>query len=686
MLTIDDIKIESSNFDIFKGCVRKEEIIHYARQSESLMRVNSVECLLKLRKSFESFGYEFEAVRRSEEQGIDFDIAFSQVVEESQTANKKNAKTCLKEEYRRRNEKNKGFEEKIVDAYQTRFNVSNKNFTNIFYELYSICSEGVHGDENQTNELCINCVKTYYDLMCFFYNISNCAYSEDIYLMDKYLNIPSSAVKKLGLRKDEKNVYVKFENNKLDYYMLIPCHDKMRSREKREYDTLSRIWNNPFNYSRYMLRIGDTVGQGTDKKQIHRFSGRPYAIFNIIDTLTYDQRLQIIRGLIENIRMLHSMDNPIYYCGLNKNSFYVCENNGQYIPVFVKFDTIKRHDKEMYTAYTSLDVLLKKQDDDIFIAPELYEYDEHIDFGKTDIFSLGTMIVYLLTKETGKYNLSKIESDKYRTLLKYMISDDPSQRPDINEVYTCFCLETSSTSKRNFAYFSEKGLRKTQQDVLYIDSIGLMRGESITGTGEINYPYLNCLCDGLGDEVYGTAIAELAIKFVENEWVQYKNSGENEYIAFLYEISDKLIELIDSYMKENCLLDAGSTVAVAIVTETAVYVMNIGDTMVKLLRTNTILNLTKVHRCANVINNKGELYQYLGVDQSDFSVEPFVCKYEKNKEDYVMLCTDGLDEKNDWEIINILRNNDDYESKINTIGQYIKKQRNKDNVTVIISN
>ena len=33
---------------------------------------------------------------------------------------------------------------------------------------------------------------------------------------------------------DEKNVYVKYENNKLDYYMLIPCHDKMASRERRE--------------------------------------------------------------------------------------------------------------------------------------------------------------------------------------------------------------------------------------------------------------------------------------------------------------------------------------------------------------------------------------------------------------------------------------------------------------------
>lgn len=96
MLIIDDKKIETSNFDIFKGYVKKEEIIHYAQQSESLMRVNSVECLLKLRKSFESFGYEFEAVRRSKEQGIDFDVAFSQVVEESQTANKKMQKPASK--------------------------------------------------------------------------------------------------------------------------------------------------------------------------------------------------------------------------------------------------------------------------------------------------------------------------------------------------------------------------------------------------------------------------------------------------------------------------------------------------------------------------------------------------------------------------------------------------------------
>ena len=164
-----------------------------------------------------------------------------------------------------------------------------------------------------------------------------------------------------------------------------------------------------------------------------------------------------------------------------------------------------------------------------------------------------------------------------------------------------------------------------------------LKGDDFFSVKSIGNLTIAIVCDGVGSADYG----DEASKRVTNYFI---NNFKNRPISWSIEKSIKtFIDSINSILYEESIVNYESpelvtTLALVIIEGNRLYGVNVGDSRVYLKRDNKLIQLSNDH----IVEEKGYegvLTQAIGIDKS---VTPYYFENIINKNDNILLCSDGL--------------------------------------------
>ena len=212
-------------------------------------------------------------------------------------------------------------------------------------------------------------------------------------------------------------------------------------------------------------------------------------------------------------------------------------------------------------------------------------------------------------------------------------------------------------------------------------------------SGEI----LAVVCDGMGGAKAGNVASECAVDAVM-KFVRKSYRFDMDYIAMESLLNNAIIsaniEVYDISLKKPELEGMGTTVVAAIVTEKFTVISHLGDSRAYVVG-DKITQITRDHSVVQSLVESGKLTpeearvhprknvitKALGIEEN---VIPENSNCELNKGEKLLLCTDGLSNYVETEVIkNIVNNN-----PIETVAEKLVNEANRngggDNITVVL--
>lgn len=205
------------------------------------------------------------------------------------------------------------------------------------------------------------------------------------------------------------------------------------------------------------------------------------------------------------------------------------------------------------------------------------------------------------------------------------------------------------------------------------------------------------VCDGMGGASGGNVASSTAVKIIsERITSSYKDSMNYNSIKNMLTsaIAAANIEVFDESKADESLAGMGTTVVAAILTGNSVYVAHAGDSRAYILSNGKLSQLTKDHSFVQEMVDTGRLTpdeakedprkniitRALGVDDElrvDF------CEEFIDKNDIVLICTDGLTNYLSDEDIVSLTSDGDFENYAEKLVARANENGGGDNITVV---
>ncbi|OGX60771.1 MAG: serine/threonine protein phosphatase [Paenibacillus sp. RIFOXYA1_FULL_44_5] len=209
---------------------------------------------------------------------------------------------------------------------------------------------------------------------------------------------------------------------------------------------------------------------------------------------------------------------------------------------------------------------------------------------------------------------------------------------------------------------------------------------------------LAIIADGMGGHQAGEIASQMAAERVRRE---LSTAGSdltfNDYSAIIVKAIEKANNEIFSYASNHEEFHGmGTTVVVALVSDTQIIAAHIGDSRAYIIEDDKIRQLTEDHSLVNELVKSGQispsdanrhphrnvLTRALGTDKC---VEVDFQTFSWKQNDILMLCTDGLSGLiDDNHIHSVLRSSMHLEAKVDQLVQSALDAGGEDNITVIL--
>lgn len=205
------------------------------------------------------------------------------------------------------------------------------------------------------------------------------------------------------------------------------------------------------------------------------------------------------------------------------------------------------------------------------------------------------------------------------------------------------------------------------------------------------------VCDGMGGASGGNIASSTAVKIIsERITSSYKDSMSRSSIKNMLTsaIAAANIEVFDESRSDEALAGMGTTVVAAIIADDSVYVAHAGDSRAYILSNGSLNQITKDHSFVQEMVDRGRLTpdeakddprkniitRALGVNDElrvDF------CEEFINKDDVVLICTDGLTNYVTVDEIVALISDGDFNSFAERLINRANENGGGDNITVV---
>ena len=206
--------------------------------------------------------------------------------------------------------------------------------------------------------------------------------------------------------------------------------------------------------------------------------------------------------------------------------------------------------------------------------------------------------------------------------------------------------------------------------------------------GSTDDPIVFALFDGMGGECKGEEASCLASEVFAEEVKKLEElalSGKE----FMYETCEKANTAVNELRVEKQLTSMGTTVAAIFFSQDEVVACNMGDSKIFRIRDKKMIQISEDHTDEKImsamgIKKKPVLLQYIGVPDTEMSIEPYISKGDIQSEDVYVLCSDGVTDVLDInEMYEIICSNSADEA-VRQILAEVNKKDGTDNSTVIV--
>jgi protein phosphatase len=208
--------------------------------------------------------------------------------------------------------------------------------------------------------------------------------------------------------------------------------------------------------------------------------------------------------------------------------------------------------------------------------------------------------------------------------------------------------------------------------------------------------YMLIVADGMGGHNAGEVASRMATDIICREYYNQTNSAIEKNLEKALSLANKTI--FEKASSDLAFQGMGTTCTVLVVIDHDVYYAHVGDSRAYIQKGGSIMQITEDHTYVQQLVNSGDitaaeaavhpkrniLTNAMGT-KADLRIDTGKCKYSFEKDDRLLLCSDGLyDYLNDEELNKILAEN----SLKNAAGNMIamaKQRGGHDNITVVLA-
>lgn len=234
-----------------------------------------------------------------------------------------------------------------------------------------------------------------------------------------------------------------------------------------------------------------------------------------------------------------------------------------------------------------------------------------------------------------------------------------------------------SRNEDNF-YFNKKRLP--------VSNKGLNHPLKLSGSTE--KPELFAVFDGLGGERQGEQAAYLASDVFGKEFKKLEElaiSGRE----LLYAACENANNATNELTRQKQLNSMGTTVAALYIDRDEVVACNVGDSKIYRIRDNRMIQISEDHTDEKImaaigIKKKPVLLQYIGVPNTEMSIEPYISRGEIQSKDAYVICSDGVTDVLDVTQMYQLICDNAPDDAVRQILAEVCKKDGADNATVIV--
>lgn len=233
-----------------------------------------------------------------------------------------------------------------------------------------------------------------------------------------------------------------------------------------------------------------------------------------------------------------------------------------------------------------------------------------------------------------------------------------------------------SNNEDNF-YFNKKHLSVPNKGLKY----------PLECSGKTNEPTVFAVFDGMGGECKGEEAACAASRVLSEE-VKKLDELILPGKEFMYRVCEKANAAVNELRKKYQVSSVGTTAAIMFFSDDEVVACNLGDSKIFRIRGKQMIQISEDHTDEKImsaigVKKKPVLLQYIGVPDTEMTIEPYISKGDIKSGDIYILCSDGVtDVLSVAEIYELLSNNA-VDDAIRKILGTVEKNGGSDNATVI---
>lgn len=226
-------------------------------------------------------------------------------------------------------------------------------------------------------------------------------------------------------------------------------------------------------------------------------------------------------------------------------------------------------------------------------------------------------------------------------------------------------------------------VRRINQDNLVWEKQFLPMGDEglagiVCGALPLERTLLFGVFDGMGGEQRGEAASWIAAGTAA-EWDA--TDDREEIRKLCREMNRRICE----FAAGNGLSSCGTTAAMLLVDGKKAIGCNLGDSRIYYLRNGFLTQLSEDHVYPVYASGKPPLLQYLGIPESEMSIEPSLFSKEIRTGDMILICSDGLTDMVDEDrILRVLMPAGSLEDKAEALLDAALSAGGRDNITIIL--
>ena len=248
----------------------------------------------------------------------------------------------------------------------------------------------------------------------------------------------------------------------------------------------------------------------------------------------------------------------------------------------------------------------------------------------------------------------------------------------------------------NACAISDIGNVRENNEDNYLLANEYVDGNSLKKTKLFGAKFLVCsVCDGMGGEYNGKAASKIAVSTIrKNTFLLKLGKFKESAIKKLYFKANRSV--FRSNTNTKCTM--GTTMALLCINKGEYFASNVGDSRIYRYSQGILTQLSNDHTRAQFLINAGlsvdtnsshnhVLTQYVGMDDNEMIIEPFITQGPINENDIFVLCSDGLyDYVSNNDIVHVLSSNPKLDDAAQLLVSLAKANGSTDNITVILAN